>query len=129
MKRKVCMYPLCPNFDPRAGIYCCDACSEYHYDYTKLHNEDKDITSFKMTVCLKAAEKIIPPNSEVKGMWFRSLASMRAAIRIQKINDLNTMVVCLTAAEKIVPLDLEIRRVWSKSLAAMREAVKLQKEE
>jgi hypothetical protein len=90
------------------------------------HSQNEDTTLFEIIGCLKAAEKIIPPNLEVKDMWFRALSSMRAAVRIQKTNDLNTMTACLKIAEEIVPLDLGIKRVWSKSLALMREAVKLQ---
>lgn len=129
MKKKVCMYPLCSNFDPKAGIYCCNGCANDHYDYARLHEENKDnkdTTLFGIVGCLKAAEKIIPPNLEVKDMWFRALSSMRAAVQIQKTNDLNTMTACLKIAEEIVPLDLGIKKVWSKSLALMREAVELQ---
>lgn len=131
MKKKVCMYPLCANFDPNAKKYCCNGCSWDHRDYIEIHGDDrnsKNTVPLEMTDCLEAVEKIIPPNLEAKNMWFKALASMRGAIRLQKTSDLNEMLVCLETVEKIVPLDLGIKRIWTGALVKLREAVRLQKE-
>lgn len=84
MKEKICMYPLCVNYDPKAKKYCCNGCSWDHHDYIEIHGKD---TMTEMLSCLEATEKIVPSNIGVKRVWFRALVNLREAVRLQKEND------------------------------------------
>ena len=40
-KKWGCKYPKCRYYDPKSKVYCCVACSDDHYDYDRLHKEEK----------------------------------------------------------------------------------------
>jgi hypothetical protein len=84
MEKKVCMYPECVNYDPKAKKYCCDGCSWDHQAYLEIHGEN---TLDEMLSCLEMVEKIVPANIGIKRVWFKALVGLREAVRLQKESD------------------------------------------
>lgn len=44
-KERGCKYPECHHYDPESKVYCCAGCSSDHYDYDRLHKEEKEARS------------------------------------------------------------------------------------
>lgn len=40
-KKWGCKYPKCHYYDPKSKVYCCAGCSDDHYDYDRLHKEER----------------------------------------------------------------------------------------
>lgn len=38
-KKRICKYPRCTYYDPKAKTYCCGACSSDSYDYDRLKGQ------------------------------------------------------------------------------------------
>ncbi len=52
---KLCKYPVCTYYDPKAKSYCCNACAGDHYDYDRLQKERDKKESFLVNpdLCLQ----------------------------------------------------------------------------